>query len=152
VAALLGFGVIGQPYDPDYVCLSAPAGFLYYICSRAPARFLSLNIVWAPAFFLAALLVGWPASRFLRKYGRFTLWWTVGLAALCGGFITLVFWPFFLLVFWLVFWFSVTPPRDGALVYTMLILAGVIGGGAAGATFWALARDSGGASAASSQL
>lgn len=123
IARHLGFG---SPY-PD----RATSGELWF------AGFMWLR---APSLFLLELLVGWATYQLLRKTGRFTLGWAVGLPVLVGVVIGLVLWSlFFVGPFWLPSRFGMlwTERAQGAV----LILTGMVGWGTAGATFWALVHN-----------
>ena len=121
VAAWLGFAMLGTSSsgaDADNV-----RWFVGFVVLRAPIQVL------------LELLVGWIIYQLLRKTGHFALGLAVILPALVG---------------------FVVGAKAGSLTFgtvwpeyvQVTALAGMIGWGAAGATFWAFARDGRGASAA----
>jgi len=120
-ARLLGFGSTNRIFFDEtvYAILWPP---------RVPSLFLlGLLVLWV----LLELLVLWATYRLLRKAGRFTLWWAVGMPAFGGVFFGLTLW---LLLFGPIFYgftFHLVVP----------VLAGVISWSAAGATFWMLAHE-----------
>ena len=115
VAARLGFVIVREP--------------LFRLSGNADNESWFAAFLWfrASSFFLLEMLVGWAIYQLLRKTGHFTLGLAVILPALVG---------------------FVVGAKIGTLFFGMFTeraevtaLAGMIGWGAAGATFWTLVHD-----------